>query len=314
MHALRQWAATAYLSATSAIAESPLFILEFLMRALRVSVLLSLWRVVFQSSPAAPLGLNTVLTYSLLSEAFSAQLTARTTVAEAFWQGTLTQHCLRPMPLASQFIAETLGFWSVGLICFSLPLLLCAPWLGVDPWPASLLAGLGFVSSLLLAVSVGFAIDFVFAALTVALEQPIWPMDWVRRALTVVLSGNLVPLALYPAGLGGVLEYSPFAALASAPLTIYTGSATMWRLLGPFPLDGMGPWLTWSLVSVVPAGFIAWLPSRALLGLDTGHAAFVWTPLAACAFGILAFGVFKRGLDHYRATGSTRYVAHGHRR
>jgi len=232
MHTLRQWSATTYLAATGAMAESPLFILEFLLRALRVSVLLSLWRVVFQRSLTAPLGLNTVLTYSLLSEAFSAQLLARTTVAEAFWQGTLTQHCLRPMPLVAQFMAETLGFWSVGLVCFSLPLLGCAPWLGVDPWPVSLQAGLGFSVSLALAVSVGFALDFVFAALTVALEQPVWQMNWVRRSLTLVCSGSLVPLAMYPGGLGAVLEYLPFAALASAPLSIYTGSSAMWKLLG----------------------------------------------------------------------------------
>jgi len=57
-------------------------------------------------------------------------------------------------------------------------------------------------------------------------------MNWVRRSLTLVCSGSLVPLAMYPGGLGTVLEYLPFAALASAPLSIYTGSSTMWKLLG----------------------------------------------------------------------------------
>jgi ABC-2 type transport system permease protein len=232
MRVLQQWFATARLAATSAVAESPLFVLEFLMRGLRVSVLLSLWRVVLHDKPAAPLGLDAVLTYTWLSELFASQLAARTSISEAFWQGTLTQHFLRPMNLVGQFVSETLGQWTVGLLCFSLPLALAARWLGVDPRPASMQAAFAFMLSLLLAVSVGFAIDFIFAALAVALEQPIWQMNWVRQALTLVLSGSLVPLALYPGGLAATLEYLPFAALSWAPLAIYTGSGDVLKLLG----------------------------------------------------------------------------------
>jgi ABC-2 type transport system permease protein len=232
MRSLQPWFATASLAATSSVAESPLFVLEFVMRGLRVSVLLALWRVVLQTETHSPISLGSVLTYTWLSEIFALQLSARTSVAEAFWQGTLTQHFLRPMGLVGQFVSETLGQWLVGFVCFSLPLALGARWLGVDPRPASVSAALGFMLSLPLAISVGFAIDFIFAALTVALEQPIWQMNWVRQALTVVLSGSLVPLALYPFGLGNTLEYSPFAALSWAPLAIYTGTGAVSKLLG----------------------------------------------------------------------------------
>lgn len=232
VRALQPWLATARLSATSSVAESPLFLLEFVMRGLRVSVLLALWRVVLQGQSDSPIGLDAVLTYTWLSETFATQLSARTSVAEAFWQGTLSQHFLRPMSLVGQFVSETLGQWWVGLLCFSLPLALATRWLGVDPRPASVSAALAFMLSLTLAVSVGFAIDFIFAALSVALEQPIWQMNWLRQALMTVLSGSLVPLALYPFGLANVLEYSPFAALSWAPLAIYTGTGPVLKLLG----------------------------------------------------------------------------------
>jgi len=39
-----------------------------------------------------------------------------------------------------------------------------------------------------------------------------------------VLSGALVPLALLPWNLGAILQWLPFASLASAPLRIYTGT------------------------------------------------------------------------------------------
>jgi ABC-2 type transport system permease protein len=91
-------------------------------------------------------------------------------------------------------------------------------------------------------------------------------------------------------------------------------SMLLLRNLSPFPLDGMGSALRLSLLSVVPAGFLAWLPSRALLGLEPGRAAWLTTPLTAGVFLVLAVLIFQRGLRHYRTTGSTRYMAHGHRR
>jgi ABC-2 type transport system permease protein len=86
------------------------------------------------------------------------------------------------------------------------------------------------------------------------------------------------------------------------------------RNLSGFPLDGVGVWLTAGLVSAVPAGFVAWLPSRALLGKSTDAIAFLWTPLAALGFWLLAAAAFRAGLRRYGRTGSTRYLAHGHRR
>jgi ABC-2 type transport system permease protein len=91
-----------------------------------------------------------------------------------------------------------------------------------------------------------------------------------------------------------------------------------WDLLAtltPFPLDGLSGWALASLVTVVPAGLVAWYPSRALLGIEPispGSAAA--TPAAAMLFGALAYSTFRRGLQHYGRTGSTRYLDYGHRR
>jgi ABC-2 type transport system permease protein len=84
--------------------------------------------------------------------------------------------------------------------------------------------------------------------------------------------------------------------------------------LKPFPLDGVGFGLSGLLLSLVPVGFLAWLPSRVLLGLDESTPALLWPPLAALVFASLAVVVFRLGLRHYARTGSTRYLAHGHRR
>jgi ABC-2 type transport system permease protein len=230
--ALRQWCATAWLAGAGAIGESPIFLIDYLLRALRVIVLISLWRIVLGAhAETSPVALGAVLTYTLLAEVFSEQLSVKSTISDAFWQGSIAQHFLRPMPLVPQFAAEMLGGWLVNFALFSIPLLLAAPLLGVDARPASAFAAAVFALSLGLAIVVGFAIDFIASALTVALEQPVWLVQWVRQAVSVVLSGAVVPLTLLPWGLGPILEWLPFASLAWAPLAIYTGIGDVTRLL-----------------------------------------------------------------------------------
>jgi len=231
MLVLRQWASTAWLAGASALTEGPAFLLDYGLRGLRVAVLLSLWRVVLGGATDPPVALGSVLAYALLAEVFAEQLYVRTTLSNAFWQGTIAQNFLRPMALVPQFAAEMTGGWVVNFALFSMPLLLLAPWLGVDVAPASAAAAAGFAASLMLAIAAGLAFDFITAALTVALEQPVWLVFWVRQAITVVLSGAVLPLALLPWGLGSALEWLPFASVAWAPLAIYTGMGDAPRLL-----------------------------------------------------------------------------------
>jgi ABC-type uncharacterized transport system permease subunit len=226
----RQWLVTAWLAGSGAITESPAFLLDYLLRLLRVAVLLSLWRIVLAGADS-PVPMASVLTYALLAEVFADQLHVRTALSDAFWQGTIAQHFLRPMALVPQFAAQMLGGWLVNLVLFSLPLLLAAPLFGVDAAPASALAGFSFAVSLCLAIVLGLAFDFITAAITVATEQPVWLVFWVRQAIAVVLSGAVVPLALLPWGLGDWLEWLPFASLAWAPLAIYTGMGDAPRLI-----------------------------------------------------------------------------------
>lgn len=45
----------------------------------------------------------------------------------------------------------------------------------------------------------------------------------IRENLASVMSGSLIPFALFPWGIGQVLSWLPFGSIASAPLSIYTG-------------------------------------------------------------------------------------------
>jgi ABC-type uncharacterized transport system permease subunit len=83
--------------------------------------------------------------------------------------------------------------------------------------------------------------------------------------------------------------------------------------LKAFPLDGLGGALLGGMLSIVPAGFVAWYPCRYLLGIDASPLSAWITPLAALALGALAVLMFAKGKLHYERIGSQRYRAMGHR-
>jgi ABC-type uncharacterized transport system permease subunit len=229
---LRKYWTTAALAATSVTGDSLWFLLDYLLRFLRVAVLLAVWRTILGGrEPVAGMTLDAVLTYTLVAAVFADQLAVRTGLEHALWSGAIATRLLQPMGVVGHFVAEMVGGWLLGFALFSAPLLLAAPLLGVNPLPASAPAGLLFVASLALGVAVGVALDFVFAALMVAFGWNVWDVERLRAAASRVLSGSLVPLALLPWGLGEVFAWLPFAATAWAPLAIYTGTGDPSRLL-----------------------------------------------------------------------------------
>lgn len=230
---LRGYGKTAAMAATSYVGDSPLFLMDYLLRFARVIVLLALWRIILgDREPVGGLTLATVLTYTLIAEVFAEQFTPRTELSNALWEGTVATRFLQPLTIVGQFAAEMIGRWSIGLVLCSLLLLVVAPFLGVDPRPASPAAAGLFVVSLGLAISVGLAIDFIFGALSVVLGQNAYVTELVRNAVGTLLSGAVIPLALLPWGLGEIFAWLPFASMAAAPLRIYTGLGDpLWLLL-----------------------------------------------------------------------------------
>ncbi len=229
---LHKYTKTALLSATSYIGDSPLFLMDYLLRLMRVAVLLSLWRLLLpHGETVSGFTLPLLLTYSLLAEMFAELLEAYTDVSDAFWDGTIATRFIKPLSIFGQFTAEACGKWLFHLATFSLPLLLLAPLMHISLQPASWTSGLLFLPSLLLAVGVGLALDFLFTGIGIGLQFPPFAMTRARAAIAALLSGAFIPLALLPWNLGKIFGWLPFASMASAPLRIYTGTGDPLRLL-----------------------------------------------------------------------------------
>ena len=188
---LHKYWKTAAMAASSYIGDSPLFLIDYLLRLLRVIVLLSIWRTILAGKgTVSGMTLEAVLTYTLVAEVFAAQLSPRTTLDEVFWNGTIVGRLLQPLGIFGQFSADMFGRWLFEFGVFSVPLLLLAPLLGVSALPAGAGAAGLFVLSLVLAISVGLAIEFVFGGLLVLLQLPHWAVSQVRSAITTLLIGR----------------------------------------------------------------------------------------------------------------------------
>jgi ABC-2 type transport system permease protein len=220
------------MAATASAGEGPLIFFDYLLRFLRVALLLAVWRTILApGQTVGGLSREAVLSYTLAASVFADPLAARTGLEVALWNGSIATRFLQPLPVGGHFLAEMVGGWAPGFALYSLPLLLAAPLLGVNPLPAGPPAALLFPLSLALAVAVGMAVDYIFCALMATFGWSVWEVERWRAALSTVLSGALLPLAVLPWRLGDLLAWLPFAAMAWAPLSIYTGTGDPLRLL-----------------------------------------------------------------------------------
>jgi len=221
---MRRFAATANMAATLGIGENLLVVAGYLLRILRVLLLLAVWRALFAGrGEVGGLALQQVLTYTVVASAFNDQIEARTGLSWSIWEGTVNTRLLRPVPVFADYLAEAVGTWLFRLVTFTVPVLLLAPLIGVRTMPADTKAGGLFVISLLLAIAVGVAIDFLWGTLVVWLDQSLWSIEMSRSSIASFLGGAVIPLPLLPGGLGDVFALLPFASMASAPLLIFVG-------------------------------------------------------------------------------------------
>ena len=183
--------------------------------------LLFLWRVVMSSGVNIDMSAGQMLTYTYVSALLADMLVVRTPAVGWLSEGVLQKLYSRPAPVLGQLAAQTVGGWAPMLMMFSIPMAIIAPFLGVNLIPASPL----FFLSLPLCISLGFAIDALFACLSLRLRNMSWLISRIRAAIITLLSGSIIPIKLLPFGFAGIFKYQPFACLGGAPLTIFTGAA-----------------------------------------------------------------------------------------
>ena len=219
---MNKYIKTASLSATEKTNGGIVYLFpDILIKAATLIPLLFLWRVVITSGADAGMSLPQMLTYTYAGALLSDMLVVKTAATGWLSEGVLLRLYGRPLSVLGQLTAQTVGGWAPMLGLFSLPMALISPVFGVRLRPVPPL----FLISLSLCVALGFAVDFLFACLSMKLRNMSWLVGRIRLAIVSLLSGTVIPIRLLPFGIAEAMRFQPFASLGGAPLSILTRSA-----------------------------------------------------------------------------------------
>jgi len=182
---------------------------------------------------AVPLSLSGAITYTWTAQALFALVpwTADPEVVQAVRSGGVSYDNLRPVDAYGFWFARSAGWLAARALPRALMLGAAAGFglrfVGLTAWawqaPASWAAALAFVISLGLALVVSTAVLMLLNITVVALLDE-RGVNALAAPFILVLSGNLLPLSLYPDGVSQLLELSPLAGILDTPLRIYLGT------------------------------------------------------------------------------------------
>ncbi len=207
---------------------------EYMVHFLKFFILILMWKSLAKGGvDLNGMTLSQLLTYTLMASVLRQQLEIVTGATASLWEGSIVGRYLRPMPIFTSFITETIGRWWIPVwLFYSLPMLLISPLFGINPLPSRAIDGLLALVSLVLSASLGFALDFLFASIAIRLKNACWAANQIREAISALLSGALIPFAMFSDAVGTVLSWLPFGSIANAPLSIYIGTNQAGFLIG----------------------------------------------------------------------------------
>jgi len=189
----------------------------------RVYLVRSVWTALYAHNAApAHLPLHAIVTYSTVALLMSLILEVDGTrlIRDKLRDGTIATDLMKPIRLPAYFFSDGLG-QTLFHALLVVPALACALLLvHVDlPSPTTLCA---FAASFALGYGVNFLLNFLMNSIAFwTLET--FALQLVVRWASDLLSGQIVPLALFPGALGRAVLALPFAAIYSTPLRIYVG-------------------------------------------------------------------------------------------
>lgn len=216
----------------------------YLLKIIYLLPMVFLWRSLAQGG--ADLGgftIERLLTYTCVSAILRSQLDVQSGAVTWHYDGKILDLYRRPQTIFGQLAMTTIGGWLPELLLFSLPLAIIVPFFGVNLIPESA----WFLPALILSVSLGFAVDFIFTCFIIRMQNANWMAYTLRYAVTMLLSGAVIPFDLLPWGLGNIFRLLPFGSMAAAPLTLFTGMTTAVQTI---PLQIFWNLLLWPLAAL----------------------------------------------------------------
>src|SRR5262249_47643204 len=148
-------------------------------------------------------------------------------------EGSIAIDLMRPIPYPLSLLADNLGVALYNALVAVPALAVSLFFVHVSPPPDHLHLA-AFAASVALAFLVVFSVNFL-ANLTAFWTLETFGLQFALQFAALLLSGVIVPVFFLPPGLAAAAEFLPFAAMYSAPLSIFIGAVTggaLWVTLG----------------------------------------------------------------------------------
>ncbi|MCW5852219.1 MAG: ABC-2 family transporter protein [Anaerolineae bacterium] len=202
--------------------------MEWAVQTIALIITSFFWRAVYTDQTViAGLAQSQTLTYVLLALIFAPFVHSTGMIYNFGYllkEGQIAVELLRPLDFqAGQYVWRTAELW-VGLI-LQVPLFIVALFLGMQP-PLDPRLWAVFLVTAFLGHAVLFCFDWMLGCLAFYVTE-IWGLSVARYGFTLFASGLLVPLALMPDWLAGILNVLPFAQALYVPLSFLTGIAPL---------------------------------------------------------------------------------------
>ncbi|WP_342552336.1 ABC-2 family transporter protein [Paenibacillus sp. FSL R7-0652] len=222
-----------------------------------ILILTEIWRAVLGNGEVEGVGLEQMITYSIINTLLAALLLTGISakVDNSLKTGSIASELIKPMSYPMHLLADGLGNSLYQFLFTSLPSLLIA-WIffGFLP-PASATHLLLFILALVLALTISFLLGYLISLLAFWLMNH-FALNWMMGGLITIFSGAFLPLWFFPESWVTVTKMLPFLYLGYLPAAIYLGAISI-QEIGISLLTG----LAWSVGLTL---LVYWLWNRAI--------------------------------------------------
>ncbi|MEP7355992.1 MAG: ABC-2 family transporter protein [Anaerolineales bacterium] len=221
--------------------------LRILQNIVNTVVFVYFWRAMYSGTVTiGGLTLGATLTYILLARVFE-PLADLDMLMEFGWRlsdGGIALQLVRPVDMQLAYFIQGLGGLALAL-ARQVPTLLLATFVFGLRWPSDPAVWAVFIVSALLGRSVMFCLDWILGCLTFYTTE-VWGLWVAVQALTLFLTGGLLPLNMMPDWLRVVVQSTPFAQSIYVPISLLSGLTPLAE--APRLLLGQAAWLLGMLV------------------------------------------------------------------
>ena len=221
-------------------------------------ILVALYRALYEGNPQT-IPIESVATYVWLQQAFFRMMLASDAdLLDKIRSGDISYDLCRPVNMYGFYYARIAAQKLMGSVMRAVPMLIFA-FLLPRGWgmclPYSALGFLACIPALVLGFLCVCALENISVAFTMKSLDP-RGIQGILNLLMVTLSGNLLPLTLFPDRWQRVIALFPYAQLLDAPIRLYTGQYA----------PGDAPWIYalqgfWAVV-LVALGMLLWNANR----------------------------------------------------